>query len=441
MKRIFALILALTLLSSLVACQAGGDETTAPESESQETLAPETEPVADESQATPDTEDDETEVKLDIEKIKTVTDEKNNKRISSQYMMGCVYGIYDKDGELLSSALGYSDLAGTKEMKTDAIFRMASMTKPITGVAVMQLYEKGLIDLDAPISKWFPAFETMLIAEKIENKQVVKVRKATVQLTPRMLLSHCNGLGVGDVANLHNLRAKTLAESVNNYSTDVLAFEPTTTTGYSATYAFDVLARIVEIESGMPYEMYVQRYIFDPLGMVDTTYLPSDEQLPRIVDFIATKNSTLSMGSISAKSGFAGYDDGTVGGGWGLFSTLDDYSRFARMLLRGGELDGVRILKEETVELMATVNQLSVAANMSSTQNWGLSVRVREKTTSSQPLSAGSYGWSGAYGTHFWVDPELGYVAIYMLNLSGAGGSGAPTVSEFESCVASGVIK
>ena len=147
------------------------------------------------------------------------------------------------------------------------------------------------------------------------------------------------------------------------------------------------------------------------------------------------------MGNINAKSGFAGYADGTVSGSWGLFSTLNDYSRFARMLLRGGELDGVRILKEETVALMATANELSVKENMGSVQNWGLSVRVREKTTSSQPLSAGSFGWSGAYGTHFWVDPELGYTAIYMLNLNGAGGSGAPTVSEFESCVASGVIK
>ena len=108
---------------------------------------------------------------------------------------------------------------------------------------------------------------------------------------------------------------------------------------------------------------------------------------------------------------------------------------------KAAEVDANDRFPVETVELMATVNQLSVAANMSSTQNWGLSVRVREKTTSSQPLSAGSYGWSGAYGTHFWVDPELGYVAIYMLNLSCCGGSGAPTVSEFESCVASGVIK
>ena len=356
-------------------------------------------------------------------------------------MLGCVYGVYDKNGELLSSAIGYSDLAGTKAMKTDAIFRMASMTKPITGVAVMQLYEKGLIDLDAPLSKWFPAFENMLVAEKIENKQVVKVHKATVQLTPRMLLSHSNGLGTSNVTNLHNLRVTDLAQSVNNYGADVLGFEPTTNAGYSATYAFDVLARIVEIESGMPYDMYVKKYIFEPLGMVDTTYLPSDEQLSRIVDFVSISGTSLSLGKINAKSGFAGYEDGTVSGSWGLFSTLDDYSRFARMLLRGGELDGVRILKEETVALMSTVNPLSVAANMSSTQNWGLSVKVREKTTSSQPLSVGSYGWSGAYGTHFWVDPELGYVAIYMLNLSGCGGSGAPTVSEFEACVASGVIK
>ena len=439
MKKIFAFLLALVMLTSLVACRAGTDETTAPTSESQDTEINETESQGVET--LPNADADEVKAVLDAEKIKAAADEKNNARINSQYMMGCVYGVYDKNGEIVSSAIGYSDLAGTKAMTTDAIFRMASMTKPVTGVAVMQLYEKGLIDLDAPLSKWFPAFESMVIAEKIENNQVVKVKKATVQLTPRMLLSHCNGLGTSNVTGLHNLRVTDLAQSVENYTTDVLGFEPTTNSGYSATYAFDVLARIVEIESGMPYDMYVKRYIFDPLGMVDTTYLPSDEQLSRVVDFVAISGNSLSLGKINAKSGFAGYADGTVSGSWGLFSTLNDYSRFARMLLRGGELDGVRILEEETVALMATVNPLSVAANMSSTQNWGLSVKVREKTTSSQPLSAGSYGWSGAYGTHFWVDPELGYVAVYMLNLSGCGGSGAPTVSEFESCVASGVIK
>ncbi len=430
MKRIFVFILALILAFSLFSCQEGKDETTQPTTEIYETESTETE-----------AQDKEIKTMLDIEKIKATADEKNNDRVKSQYMTGCIYGIYDKNGELVSSSIGYADLAGTKEIKGDTIFRMASMTKPITGVAVMQLYEKGLIDLDTPISKWFPAFENMLIAEKIENKEVVKARKATVQLTPRMLLSHCNGLGVSTVTNIHNLRVRDLAESVNNYGTDVLGFEPSTAYAYSATYAFDVLARIVEIESGMPYDMYVKRYIFDPLGMVDTTYLPSDGQLSRIVDFVSSKNSQLSLVKINAKSGFSGYEDGTVGGGWGLFSTLNDYSRFARMLLRGGELDGVRILKEETVALMATVNELSVKENMNPVRNWGLSVIVREKTTASQPLSVGSYGWSGAYGTHFWIDPELGFVAIYMSNISNAGGSGAPTVSEFEACVASGYIK
>ena len=256
MKKIFAFLLALVLLSSLIACNADSDETTTPINESQDTEPLQTEPQSDETAS--DTEIEEVKAALDIEKIKAAADEKNNARVASQYMMGCVYGVYDKNGELLSSAIGYSDLAGTKAMKTDAIFRMASMTKPITGVAVMQLYEKGLIDLDAPLSKWFPAFENMLVAEKIENKQVVKVHKATVQLTPRMLLSHSNGLGTSNVTNLHNLRVTDLAQSVNNYGTDVLGFEPTTNAGYSATYAFDVLARIVEIESGMPYDMYVK---------------------------------------------------------------------------------------------------------------------------------------------------------------------------------------
>ena len=127
------------------------------------------------------------------------------------------------------------------------------MTKPVTGVAVMQLYEKGIIDLDTPITKWFPAFENMLVAEKIENKNVVKANKATVQLTPRMLLSHCNGLGTSNVTGLHNLRVTDLAQSVENYTTDVLGFEPTTNAGYSATYAFDVLAGKIPARGSHPF--------------------------------------------------------------------------------------------------------------------------------------------------------------------------------------------
>ena len=199
MKKIFALILALILLLSLVSCKEETNETTTPTSESQDNQPPITEPKSEESEAMP--EDTEAKVKLDIEKIKASADKKNNARVKSQYMTGCIYGIYDKNGELVSSSIGHADLAGTKEIKPDSIFRMASMTKPITGVAVMQLYEKGLIDLDAPLSKWFPAFETMLIAEKIENNQVVKVRKATVQLTPRMLLSHCNTVFMASIAS------------------------------------------------------------------------------------------------------------------------------------------------------------------------------------------------------------------------------------------------
>lgn len=312
------------------------------------------------------------------------------------------------------------------------------MTKPITGVAFMQLFEKGLIDLDTPISEYIPEFKDMRVAVRVEEEKIVETEKAECQITPRMILSHSSGLGSGNTGIIQSRYIKkcpTLAETAFKYADSVLDFQPGTRQAYSATWAYDVLARVIEIVSGKRYEDYLKENIFEPLGMSDTTYLPDDEQLTRVVDFCRSTESGIVSHPITPKSGFGGFGEGWAGGGAGLFSTISDYSKFARMLLCEGELDGKRLLKKTSVDLMRTNQTVNTEKGKTETM-WGLSMFVRRD---SDFLPNGVFGWSGAYGMHFWVDLERKITCIYMVNLANARGSGEPASLEFERDVMSGI--
>jgi CubicO group peptidase (beta-lactamase class C family) len=181
---------------------------------------------------------------------------------------------------------------------------------------------------------------------------------------------------------------------------------------YSASDGFDVLARVVEVASGMPLNQFLQQRLFGPLEMTETSHWPTDAQMPRLVtaytftDGKMVKNQN-SM-SMSSKVYFAG--------GGGLVSTVDDYARFAQMLANGGELNGKRVLGTRTVQLMSSVHIPSTLPGRNAGEAFGLSVRVIEDAVRGDfRLSNGSFGWSGAYGTHFWVDPKEQIVAVMMI--------------------------
>lgn len=181
---------------------------------------------------------------------------------------------------------------------------------------------------------------------------------------------------------------------------------------YSASDGFDVLARIVEVAADMPLNVFLKQRIFDPLQMTETSHWPTDAQMPRLVsaynwtDGKMVKNQN-SM-SMSSKVYFAG--------GGGLVSTADDYSRFAQMLANGGELNGKRLLSPRTVQLMSSVHIPSTLPGRTPGEGYGLSVRVIEDAIGgNHRISNGSFGWSGAYGTHFWVDPKEEIIAVMMI--------------------------
>lgn len=284
------------------------------------------------------------------------------------------------------------------------VFRLASMTKPVTAVAVLVLMDRGLVGLHDPVEKFLPGFKGSGI-------------------TVFHLLTHSSGLGSGELGTQqHDNRPResgeSLAAAVAYYETLPLAFEPGTAPDYSPIFGFDVLARIVEVVSGMDYAGFLKKEIFDPLGMADTTFAPSSEQWSRMIpmhDRADGKSVTVSMPENCI---FADFPVTYCAGGAALASTLEDYGKFAEMLVnRGGN-----VLSAEAVAAMGSRQY----------EFWGLGVRTAYDDAVFAPLPKGCFGWSGAYGTHFWVDPANEITAVYMKNSLYDGGSGAVTAYQFE---------
>ncbi len=313
------------------------------------------------------------------------------------------------------------------------LFRLASMTKPITTVAVMLLVEAGLIALDDEVRRYLPAFNEMWVG-RLTADGIERVCKAE-PITIRHLLAHASGLGsgpVGDWADAHRPAEglRDLAGGVDYYASVPLDFAPATAHAYSAVFGFDVLARIVEIVAGTAFDKFLKTEIFDKLGMVDTTFTPTEEQWKRLVAMHTVKDGAATVAPMTPNAIFFNIPTHYFCGGAGLAGTMRDYTRFARMLLERGTLDGKRLLKEETVAQMATP-QITACNAPDAREAWGLGMRVITRDQSGG-LPVSSYGWSGAFGTHFWVDPVNEISGIYMKNSRVDGGAGASTARSFE---------
>jgi len=385
-------------------------------------------------------------------------------RLNAGILGGVAAGVWIDGKQVVDLSLGFRDPIEHVPMTRDAIFRMASMTKPVAGCAVMQMAEQGKLDLDAPVSRWLPSFAHMQVAQTDDSGNILSLSPAQQPITPRILLCHASGLGSGPVGQqfmgtLHPEDCPTLAAAVEQYARSPLAFQPNTAQMYSGLMGMDVLVRLVELISDTPYAEYAKEHIFDPLEMPDTTFRPVGEQLERVVRLTDYVDGRLWPVDIAPDKAFVSIlPAGYPGGGVGLFSTLEDYSHFALMYLNGGRYKGVRILKPETIAEMTRPQLPDPYAAVVRRCRWGLSMRVRMEQYApvwkehpapdefpadaladpGQPLTPGSFGWSGAHGTHFWVDPKENMVAIYLTNLLDGHGADAPTAFEFERDVMSG---
>lgn len=338
-------------------------------------------------------------------------------------------------GEMIYEAFFGCQHPDSKEgLRRDAIFRIASMTKPITAVAVLLQAQRGKLKLEDEVSLYLPKYACI----SLETTK----RYCTVPLQIWHLLTHTSGMETHGaykdwICQMPVENKKTLCGAVDYYATLPVAYEPGTHRCYSGKASFDILARLVEVTSGTTFEEFVQKEIFEPCGMQDTTFSPSLQQWERVVGMHDYQNG---RGVASQTTPGCVVDDYPVThplGGSGLVSTLADYVKFAQMLQNRGLVKNSRILDPQWVAKMATA-QLP-AAMMNDDVNQGLGVRVI--TGEGYPwLPAGTFGWSGAYGTHFWVDPINEITAIYMKNSRYDGGSGAVTAKHFEEDVFSSIL-
>ncbi len=359
-------------------------------------------------------------------------------RIANKKLVGSVAKINIDGKTVWNSAHGFSDMGAKKKMSTNSLFRLASMTKPIAGTAAMQLVESGKLGLHDDISKYIPELKDFCLGAKDENGKIINIGKATRGIEVFHLLTHTSGLAqdaIGyeqfDAPDIHPRKGDTLATAVPRYKNILLDNEPGSAMGYGAIAPFDVLSRIVEIVSDMTFEDYIKKNITDPLGLNDITFHPTAEQLSRLVRIYEIEENNIKE-IPDVRENMLTLPETLASGAACLLGTVDDYMIFAECLLNDGELNGTRILKPETVKMMRTPQITPEVRGFNQEQVWGLSMRVVTDRRPEAVLPYGTYGWSGAYGTHFIICPELKLCAVYATNLTNAGGSGAPTAFEFE---------
>ena len=338
--------------------------------------------------------------------------------------------IWQDGREVYFGAAGMADREAKRPMRRDTIAQIYSMTKPVTGVALMQLWEAGKFHLDDPLAKYLPEYKDMQVYGGTDRAGAVFYRPLERPITVRDILRHTAGFAYGPgptEAHRAYVAADPLAltvplsEASRRVAKVPLLYQPGTQWEYSI--AVDVQAALVEKLSGQPFAAYVRTHIFEPLKMTDTAWRQPDAKLPRFAAMNVKKDGKLVQQDAAAAQTLNFRDNALTPGGFGLASTLDDYQRFARMLVNKGELDGARILKASTVKLMAT-DQLDPAIKERAwlpgkgAVGFGFDFAVRKsppQTAEENRGAVGEFFWDGAASTLFWVDPANKLTAIFFV--------------------------
>ena len=330
---------------------------------------------------------------------------------------GAVVVVARKGRAAYVQSVGFRDKASGAPMTPDAIFRIASMTKPLVTVAALSLYEEGRLLLSDPVSKYLPAFKHLTVG--------VERAPAEREMTIQDLMRHTSGLTYGnrgtteiykmypESSNASSLTL-TMDEFIERLSKAPLLYQPGTRWEYSL--STDVLGRVVEIVSGKPLGEFLAERIYRPLKMTDTTFIVPADKRARIAQALPTHPETGAEYKLADPTVPRKFD---CGGGCAV-STAGDYARFAQMLLNRGVLDGARVLAPRTVELMTSDHLGPIARGTSyyagPGYTWGLGVAVREaKGLSPMAGSAGDYFWPGAFATYWWADPKEEMVVVSMM--------------------------
>ena len=377
------------------------------------------------------------EVGLSSERLQRVA-QMIQRRIAAGDLVGAVVAVARKGRVAYVNTQGVMDLETKQPMTSSSMFRIASMTKPVVGVGIMMMVEEGKLRLNDPVSRYIPEFRNM----KVAVAQATPGRAggaaaanaggapaapqfytvpAQREVTIKDLLTHVSGLGSGpmsnsDIEKIARKDGETLAQYIPRLGGTALEFQPGSRWTYSPGAGFETLGRIIEIASGMPLDRFFRTRIFDPLGMKDITFWPTDAQMRQVASVYSrtpaglTKqvmpNDTMSRNVYFRGSG-------------GLYSTAEDYLPLGIMLAGGGEMGGKRLLSRKTVEMMSAAHVLDTLPGRPAGEGYGLSVRVvTNHAARGTMLSDGTFGWTGAQGTHFFVDPKEQLTAVLMVQTS-----------------------
>lgn len=326
--------------------------------------------------------------------------------VDKHALAGAVALVADKDKVLSLDAVGFTDVAAKKPMPTDALFWIASQSKSFTATALMMLVDEGKVKLDDPVAKYLPEFKGQWVKAYGDN-QVQLLKKPKQPMTVRHILSHASGLPFKSAMEEPTLDLLPLHVAVQSYVMTPLSFEPGTKSFQYSNPGINIAGRIIEVVSGMAYEKFLDKRLLEPLGMKDTTFWPSEEQLERLAKSYKPNDGKSDLEG--TKITFLKYPlndrrrQAFPGGG--LFSTATDVGRFCQMILNGGKFGGKRYVSEEAVKQMATTQIGDPAKG-----GYGLGWSTHGK---------GVFGHGGAQSTNMTIDTNRGLITVFMVQHAG----------------------
>jgi CubicO group peptidase (beta-lactamase class C family) len=358
--------------------------------------------------------------------------------IAKNEIAGAVTVVVTKDKTVHFETTGYANVADKKPLAADSLFWIASMTKPVTGVALLMLQDEGKLNVADPVAKYLPEFA---------NLKTPSGKPAN--LTIAQVMTHTSGLGEagGDAAR----QAKTLADLVPLWLAAPMQYEPGAKWQYCQS-GINAGARIVEVVSGLSFDAFLEKHLFAPLGMSNTTFYLTDAQRTQLVTAYAKNKDTGALDAVPPRPDFGPRDRPPQGNG-GLYSTAPDYARFCQMLLNGGTLDGKRYLSAAALKFLSTPQtgamptgffQNDTWGNRGTNYGWGIGTCVLRTPHEgvAEKLSPGSFGHGGAWGTQAWIDPVKGVAYVLMLQRANFPNSDASDVRrEFQKAAASALAK
>jgi len=336
--------------------------------------------------------------------------------VDNHTLAGAVVLVASTNRVLALEAVGYADIAAKRPMRTDALFWIASQSKPMTAAALMMLVDEGKVKLDDPVEKYLPEFKGQWLKAEGDAEHLLLKRPAH-PITVRNVLSHTSGLPFSSPIEEPTLDGLPLAARVRSYAMLPLEFEPDTKYSYSNA-GINTAGRIIEVVSGMPYEQFMDQRLFKPLGMKDTTFWPDSKQVRRLAKSYkpnAAKNGLEETTITQLRYPLTDRTREPMPAG-GLFSTAADVARFCQMMLNRGELDGRRYLSEAAVAQMTTRQTPDT---------------VKEKYGLGLSIGDGEFGHGGAYATNMTIDTQHGLVFVWMVQHAGFPGDGEKSRDAF----------